>query len=77
MTERYERMRWKRRTIHALTTKLLTHLEEEVSNDPPDCEKLCEMLSVLSTKEETLMDLDKGIKNETPLEELEAEVAAV
>ena len=76
MAERGERMKRKRGTIRTGTSKLLTRLEEEVSKDPPDCEKLREMLSLLSTKEEVLMDLDKGIEDVTPLDELDMEIAA-
>ncbi len=42
----------------------------------PDCEKLYEMISVLSTKEESLMDVDKGTEDETPTDELEADSAS-
>ncbi|KAJ7999845.1 hypothetical protein DPEC_G00198630 [Dallia pectoralis] len=75
MTERLEWMKKKRRTICASTTKPLTRIEEEVSKDVPDCDKLREMLSILSTKEESLTDIDKGIEDETPTDELEAEIA--
>lgn len=60
-----------------MITKLLTRIEEDVSNDEHNCDKLCEMLSVLSTKEESLMDLDKGIKDETLMEGLEEEITAL
>lgn len=43
--------------------------------DGPDCDKLCEMLSVLVIKEGTLPDLDNGIEDETPMDELEVEIA--
>ena len=76
MTERTERIKKKRGTIRASTTKLLSRIEEEVSKQLPDCDKLREMLSILSTKEESLADLDKGIEDETPMDELEAEVAS-
>lgn len=76
MAERFERMRKKRGTIRTSTTKLLTRIEEEVSKDVPNCEKLREMLSVLSTKEESLTDLDKGIEDETSIDDLEAEIAS-
>ncbi|KAK0140453.1 hypothetical protein N1851_022575 [Merluccius polli] len=76
MGEALERMKRKRRTIRSSTTKLLTRMEEEVSEEQPDCEKLREMLSVLSTKEEQLVDLDRGIEYETPTDELEAEIAS-
>lgn len=47
-----------------------------MSEEQVDCEKLREMLSVLSTKEEQLVDLDRGIEDETPTDELEAEIAS-
>lgn len=50
-------------------------MEEEVRKDGPDCDKLREMLSVLVIKEGTLADLDNGIEDETPTDELEAEIA--
>ncbi|KAE8289493.1 hypothetical protein D5F01_LYC11195 [Larimichthys crocea] len=65
MAEHYEWMKWKRKT----------RMEEEVRKDGPDCEKLCEMLSVLAIKEETLTDLDNGIEDETQTDELDAEIA--
>ncbi len=51
-------------------------MEEELSEERPDCEKLHEMLSLLSTKEEQLVDLDRGIEDEMPTDELEAEIAS-
>ncbi|KAG7479521.1 hypothetical protein JOB18_027207 [Solea senegalensis] len=70
-------MKSKRQTIRSSTTKLLTRIDEEVSKEQPECEKLHEMLSVLSTKEEQLVDLNKGIEDETLTDELEAEVASM
>ena len=75
MAERFERMKRKRGTIRTSTTKLLTRIEEEVSKNVPDCDELREMMSVLSTKEESLMDLDKSIEDETSTDELETEIA--
>ena len=69
-----ERLRKKRGVIRSSTTKLMSRLEGETSNEAPDCEALREMLSLLSVKEETLTDLDKGIEEETSDKELEAEV---
>ena len=76
MAERTEWIKKKRRTIRASTTKLLSRIEEEVSKELPDCDKLREMLSILSAKEDSLTDLDKGIEDETPTDELEAEIAS-
>ena len=75
MAERFERMKRKRGTIRTSTTKLLTRIEEEVSKYLPDCDKLREIMSVLSTKEESLMDLDKSIEDGTSTDELETEIA--
>ncbi|XP_024119392.1 uncharacterized protein LOC112140627 [Oryzias melastigma] len=74
MTESLERMKKKRATIRAATTKLLTRLEEEAGKERPETTKLREFLAVLSSKEDGLMDLVKGIEDETPTDELEAEV---
>lgn len=71
MAKCFERMK-RNRTINSSTTRLITRIEE-VSKDVTDCDRLCEMLSVLSTKEENLMD--KGIEDETLTDELEAELA--
>lgn len=43
----------------------------------PKCDKLCEILPVLLTKEENFMDLDKGIKDEMPMDKLEVEIANI
>ena len=75
MAEPYERMKRKRKTICTSTMKLLTRMEEEVRRDGPDCDKLREMLSVLVIKEGTLIDLDNGVEDEMPMDELEAEIA--
>ncbi|GAA6095117.1 uncharacterized protein LOC117444998 [Tachysurus ichikawai] len=77
MAERYERMRQKCGTIRASTTKLLSHIEEESNRDGTNCEKLHELLSLLSTKEESLSELEKGIEEATPTDELEDEVDMV
>lgn len=74
MAKCFKQMRQKQGTICTLTTKLLTRIEKEVSKDEPDSDKLCEILSVLSTKDESLMDLDKSIEDETPMDELEVEI---
>lgn len=74
MTARYERMRRKRGTIRASTTKLITRIEEQVRKDEPNSDRLREMLTLLSNKEESLLDLDKSIEDETPTDDLEAEI---
>lgn len=35
------------------------------------CDKLCELLSMLLTKEESLVDFDRGNENKTPTRDLE------
>lgn len=74
MSEHTEQMKRKQRTIRTWTAELLTRMEDEGRKGFPDCDQLCQLLSVLSTKEESLVDLDKGIEDETPAEELEAEI---
>lgn len=68
-------MKRKRATIRTATTRLLTRLEEEVEKERPDATKLCELLAVLSSKEESLLDLDKGIEDKTPTDGLDTELA--
>ncbi len=58
-----EWMKKKIRIICNSTTKLLTQLEENIGKEEPDCDKLPELLSMLLTKEESLVDLDQSIKN--------------
>ncbi|XP_054865193.1 uncharacterized protein LOC111581998 [Amphiprion ocellaris] len=62
MTEGLERLKRKWGIIHATTTKLLTRLEEEVGKERPDTNKILEFLTILSSKEESLLDLDNGIE---------------
>ncbi|KAL0150932.1 hypothetical protein M9458_053851 [Cirrhinus mrigala] len=76
MAAQLERMKKKRKTIRSSATKLLTNLEEEIKNEEPDCDKLRELLSMLSVKEESLVDLDRGIENETSTDDLEGEIAS-
>lgn len=74
MTEGLERLKRKRSTIRTATTKLLTRLEDEVGKESPDMDRLREFLSVLSSKEEILLDLDKRIEDETSIEDLDTEI---
>ncbi|RXN21761.1 mitogen-activated kinase 4-like isoform X2 [Labeo rohita] len=76
MAAQLERMKKKRKTIRSSATKLLTNLEEEIKNEEPDCDKLRELLSMLSVKEESLVELDRGIENETSTDDLEGEIAS-
>lgn len=70
-------MRWKQGTIRASTTKLLAHIEEEINKDDVDCEILCELLSLLRSREESLSELNKGRKEETQTDELKDEVESM
>lgn len=56
--------------------KLLTQLEEEESpvKESPSCDKLKELLSILSMKEDSLMGFNWGIQTETPTDEFEKEI---
>lgn len=76
MTGRLERMKRKRATIGATTTKLLTRLEEEVGKERPDNDKLREFLTILISKEESLTDLDKGIEEEMSTDDLDTEISS-
>uniref|UniRef100_A0AAV2LXI6 Uncharacterized protein n=1 Tax=Knipowitschia caucasica TaxID=637954 RepID=A0AAV2LXI6_KNICA len=76
MTEGLERLKRKRATIRAATTRLLTRLEDEVGKERPDTDKLREFLAVLSLKEDSLLDLDKGIEDVTPTDDLDTEISS-
>uniref|UniRef100_A0AAV2M8V3 Uncharacterized protein n=1 Tax=Knipowitschia caucasica TaxID=637954 RepID=A0AAV2M8V3_KNICA len=76
MTEGLERLKRKRATIRAATTRLLTRLEDEVGKERPDSDKLREFLAVLSSKEDSLLDLDKGIEDVTPTDDLDTEISS-
>lgn len=49
----------------------------ECGKDEPDCDKLSEMMAVLSTREESFIDLDKGIEDKTEMDDLETELERV
>lgn len=56
--------------------KLLMQLEQETGKESPNCDKLRELLSILSMKEDSLVDLDRGIETKTPTDDLEREIAS-
>lgn len=63
MTERLEQMKKKRGMVRASVTKLLSRMENEMAKEEPDFEKLRELLSLLSTKEESLTESSNGFKS--------------
>lgn len=74
MDERLDRLIKKRRAMRGATTRLLQGIDTELSQDSPDVGRLRELMANLSTKEETLMDLDRGIEQQTETEDLENEI---
>ncbi|KAG1927518.1 hypothetical protein F2P79_024188 [Pimephales promelas] len=74
MAERLERLHRKRRAVRGSTTRLLQDIETEVSKEDPVVDRLCELLAMLSAKEETLLELDHEIEEHTDVEDLENEV---
>ncbi|KAG1953542.1 hypothetical protein F2P79_010032 [Pimephales promelas] len=74
MAERLERLLGKRRAVRGSTTRLSQDIETEVSKEDPVVDRLCELLAVLSAKEETLLELDPEIEEHTDAEDLENEV---
>lgn len=73
MAERLERLLRKRRAVRGSTTRLLQDIETEVGKDDPIVDRLCELLALLSAKEETLLELDREIEC-TEIDDLENEV---
>jgi hypothetical protein len=47
----------------------------EITQSNPDTDHLSTLLELLSAKEDSLLDLDRGIEHLTPLDGLEAEIA--
>ena len=70
-----ERMRRKRGTIRGATTRILNQIDVEISQSNPDTDHLSTLLELLSAKEDSLFELDRGIEQLTPLDGLEAEIA--
>lgn len=77
MAEELERMKRNRTVICAPTTRLLNRMDEEFSKERPNTDKLREMMALLSTKEESLIELDKGIEDKTETDDLVVEVEGV
>ena len=69
-----ERLVRKRRAMRGATTRLLQSIDTELSLDNADVGRLRELLANLSTKEEVLLDLDRGIEQGTATVDLEAEI---
>ena len=74
MTERLQRLKQKRGVVRASTTKLLRVIEEETSQDDVSCDRVRELLSMLSVKEANLLELQKEIEEDIPMDELEADI---
>ncbi|XP_030584685.1 uncharacterized protein LOC115779925 [Archocentrus centrarchus] len=71
-----DRLIRKRRAIRGATTRLLQTMDTELNRDPADVGRLRELLANLSTKEETLRELDQGIEDAIATDDLEAEIAS-
>ncbi|XP_056094778.1 uncharacterized protein LOC130073406 [Rhinichthys klamathensis goyatoka] len=74
MAERLERLLRKRRAVRGSTTRLLQDVETEVGKEDPIVDRLCELLALLSAKEETLLELNREIQECTEMDDLENEV---
>lgn len=70
-----ERMRRKRGTIRGATTRILNQIDVEITQSNSDTDHLSTLLELLSTKEDSLFELDRGIEQLTPLDGLEVEIA--
>ena len=57
-----ERMRRKRGTIRGATTRILNQIDVEISQSNPDTDHLSTLLELLSAKEDSLFELDRGIE---------------
>ena len=72
--EQLERLIRKRGAMRGATTKLLQSFNTELNEDNVDVGRLRELLANLSVKEETLLDLDRGIEQGIATDDLEAEI---
>lgn len=54
--------------------RLLWSIEEETSKDDVSCDRVRELLSMLSMKETTLLELDKEFEEEILMDDLEADI---
>ena len=70
-----ERLRRKRGTNRGASTRILNQIDVEIIQSSPDTDHLSTLLELLSAKEDSLLDLDRGIEQLTPLDGLEAEIA--
>lgn len=61
-------MKQKRGVIRASATKLLRAIEEETCTDVVNCDRLRELLSMLSVKETNLLELQRDIEEEMVVE---------
>ncbi|KAK0137861.1 Pro-Pol polyprotein [Merluccius polli] len=74
MTEHIQRLKQRRGVLRASTTKLLKIIEEETGKDNVSCDRLRELLSMLSSKQHDLLDLNREIETEIPMDELQADL---
>lgn len=65
MAERLQRLQRKWRAVRGSTTTLLQVIETEVGKEDPIIYRLCELLALLSAKEETLLELDSEMEERT------------
>ena len=70
-----ERMRRKRGTIRGATTQILDQFDVEITQSNSDTDHLDTLLELLSAKEDSLFELDRGIEQLMPLGRLEAGIA--
>ena len=75
MAERLQRLRQKRGVVRSSATRLLRSIEQELGEDDVNCDRLSELLAMLTSKEENLLQMDKEIEEEIPMDELDADVA--
>eukprot|EP00063_Salmo_salar_P041567 XP_014016402.1 PREDICTED: mitogen-activated protein kinase 4-like isoform X2 [Salmo salar] len=72
-----ERMRRKQGTIRGATTRILNQIDVEITQSNSDTDHLSTLLELLSAKEDSLSELDRGIEQLTPLDGLEVEIACM
>lgn len=71
MVERLERLLRKWRAVYGSTTRLLHNIESEVDKEDLAIDRLCELLALLSAKEETLLELDIRVEEGKNTDDLE------
>ena len=66
-----DRLKKKRASIRASTTKILSKVDNALSREPPDPDLLEELMEQMLLKEECLDKIDGEIEEETKMDELE------